>query len=290
MNRLLTRQIKRKFGDPSEIPSDMAALFKAISRSYDHYEEDRVLLNRAMDISYQELEETANQLKIESELTKKSLKQLDEFAYIVSHDLKAPLRSIGSLSDWLITDYSDKLDEEGREYLSLLQGRVRRMHSLIEGVLEYSRIGRVEAIQTTIDLNDLVGDLVDMHRKEAKIVLDPLPSIKANEVQTRQIFQNLIGNAIKHNDKDIAEVHIACSTSNDFHTFTVSDNGPGIPEQYHDKIFMIFQTLTSRDNREGTGVGLTIVKKILDTLGGDIWMKSEEGQGTTFYFTIPKFN
>jgi light-regulated signal transduction histidine kinase (bacteriophytochrome) len=216
---------------------------------------------------------------------------LDNFAYIVSHDLKAPLRGIGSLANWLLTDYRDKLDEEGADIINLLVNRVERMKNFIDGILQYSRVTRVKENYVDIDLNKLVKDVIDMLSppENIKITVDSeLPVIKGEVIYIEQVYQNLISNAIKFMDKPEGKINISCSSKVDFWEFSISDNGAGIDEKYFNKIFMIFQTLQPRDKFESTGVGLSIVKKIVETSGGKIWLESGVDKGTTFYFTLPK--
>jgi signal transduction histidine kinase/HAMP domain-containing protein len=217
--------------------------------------------------------------------------ELREFAYVASHDLKAPLRGIKTLAEWLAKDYSDKLDDAGKEQLKLLTNRVDRMHNLIDGILQYSRVGRIQEKPVDVHLNDLVPEVVDIIAppKNFEIVYEnTLPIITFEETRIRQVFQNLISNAVKYMDKPKGIISIGCTDAQDFWKFNVSDNGPGIDEKYYEKIFKIFQTLKSRDEYESTGIGLTIVKKIVELYGGKIWVESEVGQGTTFFFTIKK--
>jgi PAS domain S-box-containing protein len=217
--------------------------------------------------------------------------ELKDFAYIISHDLKAPLRAIGSLVDWLTTDYEDKLDEEGKELLDLLNARVRRMNDLIESVLQYSRVGRIREDLVDVNLNHVVRDVVDVIAPPQDIrieVDDELPTVTCEKTRMEQVFQNLVGNAVKYMDKPEGEVRIGFAPDDDFWRFHVSDNGPGIDEKYFDKIFQIFQTLAPRDEVESTGIGLTLVKKIIEMYGGRIWVESEVGVGSTFFFTMPQ--
>ena len=217
-------------------------------------------------------------------------KELNDFAYIVSHDLKAPLRAIGSLADWIASDYADKFDADGKEQMALLKGRVVRMHNLIEGILQYSRIGRINEAKQKVDTAKLVPEVVDSIAPPEEIsitVVDKLPEITFEKTRIIQVFQNLIGNAVKYMDKDIGVVKVGCKFEEDYWKFHVADNGPGIDEKYHAKVFQIFQTLNPRDEVESTGVGLSVVKKIVETGGGEIWIESEVGSGSTFYFTIP---
>ncbi len=223
----------------------------------------------------------------------RSNNELKDFAYIVSHDLKAPLRAITSLAEWLAADYSDKLDEDGREQLELLKNRTRRMHNLIEGILTYSRIGRSKEEKEEVDLNTLVSKviaLIDPPENIAIEVVGELPTIPFERTRMEQIFQNLLGNAAMYMDKPEGRITISCTDDDDDSNwrFSVADNGPGIDEKYYKKIFQIFQTLKPRDEVESTGVGLTIVRKIVRMHGGEITVESKLGEGSTFHFTIPK--
>ena len=218
-------------------------------------------------------------------------KELKDFAYIVSHDLKAPLRGIKTLTDWLATDYADKLDKNGREQMNLLMNRVQRMHNLIDGVLKYSRVGRVKEEKVKVNLNDLVSEVIDMVAPPENIeitVENQLPVVECEQIRIMQVFQNLLSNAVKYMDKPQGQIRIGCVEEDCFWNFSVSDNGPGIGEKYFEKIFQMFQTLTPRDEFESTGIGLTVVKKIIEMYGGRILVESEVGNGTTFFFTLPK--
>ncbi|MEE8574918.1 MAG: ATP-binding protein [Thermodesulfobacteriota bacterium] len=220
-----------------------------------------------------------------------SNQELKDFAYIVSHDLKAPLRAIGSLSDWIATDYADKFDEDGREQMELLRSRVRRMHGLIEGVLTYSKVGREAETITEVDLAKTVEDAIDFVGVPDRIkvtVEGEFPILACDEIRIEQVFQNLLSNAIKYMDKDEGFITVSCVDQGLDWQFNVKDNGPGIEEQYFKKIFQIFQTLSPRDEVEGTGIGLSVIKKIVEMYGGTIWVKSTPGEGSTFSFTLPK--
>ncbi len=243
----------------------------------------------ARDIG-QKRETELEQKRLLNELSRAN-KELENFAYIASHDLKAPLRAIGSLADWIQTDYSDKMDDQGKEHLNLLKSRVQRMHDLIEGILHYSRVGRKDGEKLNVDLNRAVAEVVELIEvpKHVKINIENnLPTVLTHKTHPTQIFENLISNAIKYGDKDDLTVEIGVEEQPQFWQFHVKDNGVGIDPKYHNKVFDIFQTLSSRDEFESTGVGLTIVKKIVEHNGGDIWLESEPGKGTAFYFTLPK--
>ncbi|UCD50348.1 MAG: GAF domain-containing protein [Phycisphaerales bacterium] len=222
---------------------------------------------------------------------RRSNKELQDFAYVTAHDLKAPLRGIGTLTDWIASDYADKFDAQGQEQLGLLKGRVSRMSELIDGILHYSEIGRTSKCREWVDLNKLLPEVIAqlVPPEDMEITIeDPLPELVIEKVRLIQVFQNLIGNAIKYMDKPQGRIRINCTGDEHFWTFSVSDNGPGIDEKYFDKIFQMFQTLTRRDELESTGIGLSMVKKIVELHGGTVWVESQVGEGTTFSFTLPK--
>ncbi len=217
--------------------------------------------------------------------------ELKDFAYIVSHDLKAPLRAISSIAGWMSQDYSDKLDDEGREHLGLLVSRAKRMNNLIEGILRYSRIGRVKPQMIKLDSLAVVENVIDSIDPPDNItvkIVKPLPTIIYDQTHLTQIFQNLIGNAITHLGKPEGEVTISYADEDEQWRFSVEDSGIGIDEKYFERIFKIFQSLKPRDETETTGIGLSIVKKIVETNGGAVTIKSEVGMGSEFIFTIPK--
>jgi len=218
-------------------------------------------------------------------------KELSDFAFIVSHDLKAPLRAIRSLANWIATDYADKFDAQGKEQMALLMSRVERLHALINGVLQYSRAGRIKENVESVDLNDILAEVIDLIVPPAHITVvckNPLPTLSIERTRISQVFQNLLSNAIKYMDKPVGEVRIGCTEIKDEFRFSVEDNGPGIDQRYFTKIFQIFQTLHPKDDVESTGVGLTLVKKIIELYGGNVWLESQVGMGSTFYFTLPK--
>jgi len=228
--------------------------------------------------------ELAEQLRVSNQ-------ELKDFAYVVSHDLKAPLRAIRNLADWLCADYQDKLDDPGKENLRLLGSRVDRMHNLIDGVLQYSRIGRTEQATVAVDLCRLLPEIIDGLGAPEHIAIrveSDLPTIQADTTRITQIFQNLLSNAIKYMDKPQGRITVDCVPDGGFWKFSVADNGPGIERKDYERIFKLFQTLTCRDDSESTGVGLTVAKKIVEVYGGRIWVESEVGKGSTFFFMFPK--
>jgi len=248
-------------------------------------------LNRGMVNLTEDLQTANRSLERTTEKLAEVNQELNDFAYVVSHDLKAPLRAVTQLAGWIATDYADALDEEGQEMMSLLIGRAKRMHNLIQGILEYSRIGRVKEREKEVDLNWLVQDTIEMLAPPKHIqmtIKSELPTVVGEQTRLEQVFANLLGNAIKFMDKPAGCVIIDCADEGPHWLFSVADNGPGIEEKYYDKVFQIFQTLAPRDQFESTGVGLALVKKIVETSGGRVWVESEVGKGSTFYFTLPK--
>lgn len=215
--------------------------------------------------------------------------ELEEYAHIVSHDLKSPLRSIYALVNWIKEDNKAILSEETIHNISLVETTLEKMEQLITDVLEYSSISSDDSVRELIDLNDVIKDLnqilyIPEHIK--LVVKKSLPIISTDRVRIQQLFQNLIGNAIRYIDKENGLIEVDVEDKISFYQFSVKDNGIGIEKKYHKKIFKIFQSL--HDNKESTGIGLTIVKKIVDSYDGEIWLESKVGAGTTFYFTLRK--
>jgi len=217
--------------------------------------------------------------------------ELKNFAYVVSHDLKAPLRAINQLSGWLSDDYNDLFDDDGKEQMALVRSRAQRMHEMIDGILQYSRIGRVKDAYEEVDLSLLIKEVIHLVAPPETMAIHvktTFPIIKAEKVRLHQVFQNLIDNAIKYNDKEHGVIELSCFDENAFWEIRVSDNGPGIAKKYQQKIFQLFQTLKPKDLSNSTGVGLSLIEKSVTSWGGKIWIESEEGQGCQFIFTIPK--
>lgn len=219
-------------------------------------------------------------------------RDLDDFAYVTSHDLKAPLRAIGNIATWLEEDLGHDLPDDNRQQLELLQGRVRRMENLIDGLLAYSRAGRGQQKMEWVDLNLLLSGIVDLLAPPQgfRVELPPqLPSLWTNRAALMLVFSNLIGNGIKHNAAPTGWVKVRCEERRDqAYEFTITDNGPGIEPAYHQKIFEIFQVLEPRDEVENTGIGLSIVKKTIEAVNGTITVESAMGQGTTFRVVWPQ--
>lgn len=236
--------------------------------------------------------------KIQTELDNKTKElarsniELEQFAYIASHDLQEPLRMVTSYLQLLENRYKDKLDQDAKDFIAFAVDGSNRMRSLIHSLLEYSRINRVKAFET-VDLNLLLKQVLEnlsasIKENNATIKIGDLPKINGDPVLINQLFQNLIQNAIKFRDARTPEIDISCKEEKDEYLFSVKDNGIGIQKEYIDKIFIIFKRLHSKEEYPGTGMGLAICKKIVERHGGKIWVESEFGKGSTFYFTIKK--
>jgi PAS domain S-box-containing protein len=249
-----------------------------------------------MDISQRKqaeeaLRQRAEEIAVMADALEERNRELDQFAYIASHDLKAPLRGIANLSQWMEEDLGDTLPAESKEQMELLRGRVRRMEALIDGILQYSRVGRVHSEPESVDVSQLLAEVVELLDPPPgfRIEVQPgMPILTAERLRLQQVFMNLVGNAIKHHNRPDGQVTVAVRDLGQWYEFSVSDDGPGIAPQYHDRIFVIFQTLLARDTMEGTGVGLSLVKKIVEHEGGRVSVESEEGSGSTFRFTWPR--
>ena len=341
MNSLLKRQIDKLI--KPELLKDLTPFLKAINDSYENYEDQLSMSQRAMKISSDELFEAnkklreeanslkevnqnlsavltsmnldANKLADEKEfdqakyLKKQALEivainnqreqllknleiqneELNEYAHVVSHDLKAPLRNIDTLVNWIIEDNKERIGEEFLNSLNLVLSNVEKMDLLIKGILDYSTIDKLESEDRLLNINMLIDEVLRTilipNRIEIKIHKN-LPKIFGNAWRFKQIFQNLIQNAIKYNDKEIGIIEIGAVEKENLYEFFVKDNGIGISSKYHERIFKVFTKLENTNS--SSGIGLSIVKKIVHYYKGEIWLESKEGEGTTFFFTILK--
>lgn len=222
-----------------------------------------------------------------------SNEDLEKFAYVASHDLKSPLRSIDQLASWIQEDLGENIDKESKENMQLLRGRVKRLYKLLDDLLEYSRIGReMEGLDNPLmDCSEMIDDISQMLAVPAtmKITCDKtLDSVRIRKMPLHQVLYNLINNSIKHHHKKEGNIAIRLEEDPDFYVFSVTDDGPGIPPEFQDKVFKMFHTLKPRDKVEGSGMGLAMVKKIVNNAGGIVTLKSDNQKGTTITFTWPK--
>lgn len=218
---------------------------------------------------------------------------LQQFAYSASHDLQEPIRNVAVYSDIIARRYPHALDDNGRLYLSFLKESGIRLATLVNDLLAYARASRAELHESVLDasvaLNNALAGLSEAVREShASVTFDSLPHVRMGEAHLRQIFQNLIGNALKYRDETAPRVHISATTRGGFWCFSVQDNGIGIDPEYKEKIFGVFKRLHHDQKYSGTGIGLAICQRVVERYGGRIWVESEPGKGATFYFTIPQ--
>lgn len=348
MNSLLKRQIRKYLSEDLKNNEGLTQFFNAIDSSYNNFDEQSIMIQRAMSISSDELYAAnrklqdeakeqnevieklksvintlkfynlkADETKEDVELTGSNLvdfidnqtkeiveinkqkqellnelshqnQELSDYAHMVSHDLKSPLRSINTLVTWLAEDYKDAFDVNGKNSLNLIKSNVVKMENLISGILEYSTIGKNKIENYDVNLNKLLDSVLEIIEipEHIKITRTHLPIIKGDKYRLQQLFQNLISNAIKYNDKEEGTIDIGFEDKNQYWQFYIEDNGKGIKEAYFEKIFKTFEKLDN--NPDSSGIGLSIVKKIIELYGGKIWLESKLNIGTTFYFTIKK--
>lgn len=263
-----------------------AALIPALFTGLADTLEKQKVLTRALDQKQQSLEEAYRLLQKKNE-------DLEQFAYIASHDLQEPLRMVAGFLTQLEKKYESQLDEKGKLYIHYAVTGSKRMHQIIADLLEFSRAGRekgeLKPVHVTAVINDVLLLLKKrIEEKKAIITVGPLPELMVHQAALHQVFQNLIDNALKYHDRnDPPHITISAEQLASHWQFTVADNGIGISPEFFDRIFMLFQRLHQRDEFSGTGVGLAICKKIIELLNGKIWVESEEQKGSRFRFTLP---
>ncbi|TAL31949.1 MAG: PAS domain-containing sensor histidine kinase [Alphaproteobacteria bacterium] len=220
----------------------------------------------------------------------RSNQELEQFAYVASHDLKTPLRNIDNLAQWVVEDNEKTLNADARDKLALLRNCVTRLEVLLDDILAYSRAGRIVDDAREVDVGDLVRQVAQTHVPASfEVRLPPkLPKIVSPPTPLTQIFGNIFSNAVKHHDKGRGVIEVRCEPIGRFYEFSVLDDGPGIPPQYHERAFQMFQTLQSRDKVEGSGMGMAIIKKLVEWQGGRVWIESGDGKrGTAIHFLWP---
>lgn len=274
------------------MPEEWRAFCEAVSAAYEQQDADRLLIERSLELSSKELNEKNHQIEAQKLELERSNTELEHFAYIASHDLQEPLRTVQSYLQLIKRRYGSKLDQDAEEFMAFAVEGATRMRQLIEDLLTYARVAsRAKPLEVTA-----VGDVVDevvkslevrLKEKDAVIEKDDLPTVMADRRQLGQLLQNLIANAVKFQQKgSTPRVRIAAEKKGDEWIVSVKDNGIGIKPEYQEKIFVLFQRLHSREEYDGTGVGLAVCKKIVERHGGRIWVKSQLGEGATFFFTL----
>ena len=251
---------------------------------------ERRVVVACMDIS--ELMEVQNALERQTELLLKSNQDLDDFAYIASHDLRAPMRGIDQLAEWIEEDLDDKMDDETRENLRLMRARIERLNRMLSDILAYSRAGKESAQAEQVDLTEVCREVIDWIDGTDRISVDienELPVLFVPPTTVQQIFQNLISNAVKHHDRDQGRITIGVESLGHNFVFTVVDDGPGIPMKFRERVFRMFETLQRRDEVESSGIGLAVVKRLVNSLGGGIGIaETGDERGCTIKFTLPR--
>jgi PAS domain S-box-containing protein len=250
-------------------------------------------LNQRLLEQKAELDRALSSAEAARDDAQEAYRALDQFAYVASHDLKAPLRGIMNLAEWLKEDLGAQLNAESAKHLNLLQGRVQRMAALIDGILAYSRAGRKLQEPESVDSGALVREVIEMLSPPEGVRIDiqpGMPTVWAERIPFQQVMLNLISNAVKYASavRPDVEVRVQWRDKGDQLEFSVSDNGPGIAPEYHERIWGLFQTLAARDKVEGTGIGLSVVRKVVETRGGQAWIESAPGKGATLRFTWRK--
>jgi signal transduction histidine kinase len=274
--RIITGRISKMVNLAEEISKGN---FKRID---DNQKDELKKLSESLNRMSQILETNFNELK-------KKNNELDQFAYVVSHDLKAPLRGIHNIINWVEEDHANELTGSVKDNLDLIKGRAGRLENMINGLLDYARIGKVKQNRESVNIGHLLHELRELlvPANFRFLVKGEMPVLNTEKIQIEQVFSNLISNAVKYNHKAEGTIVIEAKKEKGSYEFSVTDDGIGIQKEYFEKIFMIFQTLQERDAFESTGVGLAIVKKIIDEKKGSISVESEVGKGTTFRFTWP---
>jgi light-regulated signal transduction histidine kinase (bacteriophytochrome) len=293
MHSLLRRQLQKHTPfSPDAPPAELTLFLEAVSQAYEQHETDYRMIERTLELSSAELNARTKTIEEQKLELQRSNTELEHFAYIASHDLQEPLRTIQSYLQLLQRRYQPLLDQDAEEFIAFAIDGASRMRMLIEDLLTYARVASrarpFEAVHLDEVLNEVMQSLkVRLEEKSAVVERGPLPVVMADRRQLAQLIQNLFSNALKFQQPDKTPIiQIGASPDNENWIVSVRDNGIGLSTEYQDKIFVIFQRLHSREDYEGTGVGLAVCKKIIDRHGGSIWVESKPSEGATFRFTL----
>lgn len=253
--------------------------------------EDLTESNHRLALEIDERKAVQLRLATMTQELQRSNEDLESFAYTASHDLRAPLRGIGNLIGWIREDLGDKVDDDAESKFSLMTDRVQRMERMLEDLLQYSRIGRTDMQEAEFQPEQKIREAFDLLNAEQRFELeipDPLPTLSGTPIAFQQVVANIIGNAIKHHDGETGRIRVYSTRQDAFVRITIADDGPGIPEQYRERVFALFQTLKSRDSVEGSGMGLAIVRRVLDVAGGKVSITgNDHGRGASVHIDWP---
>jgi light-regulated signal transduction histidine kinase (bacteriophytochrome) len=292
-NKLLQKQIAKKFGSAEELPDSMYDLLRAVSQSYDHYEKERLLTERSMDLSSNELMEANHKLNEQAEKLKRTNKDLKEFLFILSHDLKEPLRAIASYVQLIESRLRNQLNSETQEFMQFAVQGVKKMQTMLNALLQYSQVERQRefGMVNMHEVIETVGKNLkeDIARTNAIITIkNELPQIEGNRNQLVMLLQNVLENSLKFRGEENPMIEISHEVSNKQYVFTIKDNGIGLPDAKNTDVFLLFKRLHDKNSYEGLGMGLPICKKIVEHHGGNIWINDANTGGVILNFSIPK--
>lgn len=296
-NRLLQKQIQRKFGDMDNVPPEIMEFLGTISQTYDQYERERQLTQRSLDLSSQEMLEKNARLEQQAQKLERSNEELREFAFAVSHDLKEPLRTIASYVQLIEVRLKDNLDTDTKEFMDFAVSGVKRLQTMLDSMLKYAQVSDNNKDFAPVNMNNVVTLAIDnLHesiiRNGAKVeLLNSLPDVKGNQLQLVQLFQNLFANSVKFRSAAKPVIRISSFDRGGDSLFVVSDNGIGISDHDKQNLFLMFKRGHGRDY-DGIGMGLSICKKIVENHGGQIWIDEENpaNKGFAINFTLPQAN